>query len=291
MRQKHILGVFQKAVDLTPDGHADKPAMLINLGNAFQSQFSHLGDLNDIEIAIGILQKAVDLTPDGHAVKPRMLSNLGNAFQSQFSHLGDLNDIEKAIGVLQKAIDLTRDGHVDKPAWLSNLGIAFQSRFEHLGELNDIEKAISVLQKAVNLIPDGHAAKPKMLSNLGNGFYSLFTQSNNVHNLSQACSAYQNASMQPSGPPSIKLRAAILWARCSSSADFVISACTQFLELIPQVVWLGQTIHQRYKDLPLIGSTINAATATAISVNDLHKAIEWLEEITFMIISHSWLMI
>ncbi|KAK7450556.1 hypothetical protein VKT23_012865 [Stygiomarasmius scandens] len=272
------IGVFQKAVDLTPDGHADKPGRLSNLGTAFRLRFSHLGELNDIEKATSILQKAVDLTPDGHAGKPGRLNNLGNAFQSQFSHLGNLNDIEKAIGVLQKAVDLTPDDHADKPRRLSNLAGAFQSRFLHLGEVSDIERVIDVMEKAVDLTPDGHANKPGMLSNLGNAFHLLFTQCKKFLYLSQACSAYQNASMQPSGPSSIKLQAARLWARYSSSADLAMSAYTRFLELIPQVVWLGQTIQERYKDLPLIGSTINAATAAAISVNDLQKAIEWSEE-------------
>jgi hypothetical protein len=38
----------QKAVHLTPEGHASKPSWLINLGSSFLSRFEHTGDLDDI---------------------------------------------------------------------------------------------------------------------------------------------------------------------------------------------------------------------------------------------------
>jgi hypothetical protein len=38
----------QKAVHLIPEGHADMPGWLNNLGISFQSRFEHTGDLADI---------------------------------------------------------------------------------------------------------------------------------------------------------------------------------------------------------------------------------------------------
>ena len=42
----------QKAVELTPDGHPDKPSRLSNLGSALQRRFERLGSLADMEDAI-----------------------------------------------------------------------------------------------------------------------------------------------------------------------------------------------------------------------------------------------
>jgi hypothetical protein len=47
----------QKAVQLTPEGHADMPGHLNNLGNSFQSRFEHTGDLTDISEAISSSRK------------------------------------------------------------------------------------------------------------------------------------------------------------------------------------------------------------------------------------------
>ena len=69
----------QRAVELTPPGHADLPARLRNLGNSFESRFEHTGDLAGIENAISNTQRAVELTPLGHSNLSACLNNLGNS--------------------------------------------------------------------------------------------------------------------------------------------------------------------------------------------------------------------
>ena len=41
--------MFQNAVQLTPDGHPDKPFFLYNLGNSLFHRFERLGDLGDMK--------------------------------------------------------------------------------------------------------------------------------------------------------------------------------------------------------------------------------------------------
>ncbi|KAK7451177.1 hypothetical protein VKT23_012509 [Stygiomarasmius scandens] len=275
---ERAIDALQKANDLTPSDHAQKALIINNLGIAFQSQFEHLGQLNNIERATSLLQKAVDFTSDNHFNKPSMLSNLGNAFQSQFEHLRQFNDIEKSIDFLQRAVDLTPDDHAKKPLRLKNLGRSFQLRFEHFGELEDIKKAISIMQKAIVLTPNGHVNKAYMLSHLGTALQLLWKFSKDQQYYDQACSAYQEASLQSSGPPYFKLEAAIKWAEIATSPDLAMTAYERVFELIPQVVWLGQAVSKRYKELPGLGQIINAAVATAISDKNPEKAAEWLEE-------------
>ncbi|THU90058.1 TPR-like protein, partial [Dendrothele bispora CBS 962.96] len=274
--------VHQQTVDLTPDVHAYKAGLLNNLGNAFSYRFRRLGELRDIENAIHVKQQAVDLTPAyGHADKAGCLNNLGNAFQSRFEHLGELRDIENAIHVQQQAVDLTPDDHADKASWLNNLGNAFQNRFERLGQLRDIENAIHVKQKAVDLTPDGHANKASWLHNLGGAFQSRFKHFGELGDITEATVAYKQATENTSSRPLIRYHAACCWANLCSrhqSCSSALDAYTVVLEIIPQVVWFGQTVHRRYEELPKIGRIINAAAAMAISVGDLPRAVEWLEE-------------
>ncbi|KAF5328027.1 hypothetical protein D9758_018771 [Tetrapyrgos nigripes] len=278
---ENAIGFMCQAVDLTPDSHADKAFLLSNLGTAFQRRFEHLGELGDIKKAIGFKQQAVDLTPDGHASKASQLNNLGIAFQTQFEHLGELGDMEKAIGFNQQAVDLTPDGHAEKASWLNNLGTAFQTLFEHLGELGDIEKAIGFKQQAVDLTPDGHADKASWLSNLGNSLEHRFEHLGQLGDIMKASAVFQQATKNTSSPPSIRFKSACNWATlclAHQGSSSALDAYKVVLEIIPQLVWLGQTVHQRYKELPKIGRTINAAVATAISVGNLTQAFEWLEE-------------
>ena len=88
-----VISCQQKAVNLTPEGHADIPRHLSNLGNSFQTRFERTGDLADISDTISYQQKAVHLTPEGHADMPGHLSNLGNSFQTHFEHTKDVADI------------------------------------------------------------------------------------------------------------------------------------------------------------------------------------------------------
>ena len=74
----------QKAVELTDDGHPDKPTYLSQLGTSQRNRFVHRGDLADIENAIVNQQKAVELTDDGNPNKPMYLSNLGNSQENRF---------------------------------------------------------------------------------------------------------------------------------------------------------------------------------------------------------------
>ena len=55
----------EDAVQLTPDGHPDKPSRLNNLGNSLSCCFEWLGDLNDINKSVLMKEDAVQLTPDG----------------------------------------------------------------------------------------------------------------------------------------------------------------------------------------------------------------------------------
>jgi tetratricopeptide (TPR) repeat protein len=46
------ISCLQKAVDLTPKGHANMPSRLNNLGKSFQSRFQYTGDLADNSMAL-----------------------------------------------------------------------------------------------------------------------------------------------------------------------------------------------------------------------------------------------
>ncbi|KAI9569327.1 hypothetical protein HD554DRAFT_607121 [Boletus coccyginus] len=113
------------AINLTPNGHPDKPIGLIILGNSFRARFGRLGDLSDLGEAIPMYRDAVDLARHDHPDKPDHFTNLGNFFSTRFDLLGELSDLEGAISSHKNAVDLTPHGHPDKPGRLNTLGISF----------------------------------------------------------------------------------------------------------------------------------------------------------------------
>ncbi|PPR05959.1 hypothetical protein CVT26_005708, partial [Gymnopilus dilepis] len=62
----------QRALELTPEGHANLPSRLNNLGSSFARQSIHLQ------------QRALELTPEVHADLPSRLQNLGNSFIARY---------------------------------------------------------------------------------------------------------------------------------------------------------------------------------------------------------------
>jgi hypothetical protein len=71
----------QKALHLTPEGHADMPGYLYNLGNSFLYRFKRTGNLTDMSDAISFQQRAVHLTPEDHADMPSCLTTFRNCFE------------------------------------------------------------------------------------------------------------------------------------------------------------------------------------------------------------------
>ena len=140
----------REAVDLTSDGHSDKPVYLNNLSSSFFTRFERLGHLSDLEVALSRLREAVDLTPHGHPHKPHFLNNLGVFCLARFKRLGQLNNLEDAISRQREAVGLTPDGHPHKPRFLNNLGMSFLTRLLRLGHLSDMEHAISLFIRAAS---------------------------------------------------------------------------------------------------------------------------------------------
>jgi tetratricopeptide (TPR) repeat protein len=276
------------AVDLTPEGHPAKPGCLGNLGNALRTRFERIGKIDDLEQSIATNRRAVDLIPDGHANKPVLLSNLGLSLQERFKRIAELDDLEQAIAAHRQAVDLTPDDHSHKLEPLTNLGNALQTRSEHMDDLDDLEQAITTHRRAVDLTPDGHPDKSRSLSNLGISMKSRFERVGEVDDLAATLSIFISAADQQSGPPSTRLGAVALcaimcWRQVPlgyATHQTLLSIYDRAFVLLPQVVWLGNSIKQRYATLTRlawVADIVNGGVSAAIEAGNLPRALEWLE--------------
>ena len=254
---------------------------LNNLGNSLLCRFVRTQDLSDISSAIFSAQKkAIALTPDDHADLPAQLSNLGTSFHRRFQRTGDLPDISNAISILQRAVRLTPDNHAGMPFWLANLGNSFRLRFQHAADLPDISGAILAHQRALHLTPDGHADMPGQLSNLGFSLWCRFERTGDSADIHEAISYYHQSATSTSGAPSIRLNAALQWAKLATSHNPPESLPTYSvatIDLLSQVAGMDRTITQRHTSLVDISSLTSMAASIAFTQGEIGNALEWLE--------------
>ncbi|KAF8601126.1 hypothetical protein BDV93DRAFT_446387 [Ceratobasidium sp. AG-I] len=279
----------RRAVSLAPDDHPNMPMWLNNLGGSLHSRFEHLDNIVDLDKAIEHQQRAVSLAPDDHPNMPMWLNNLVISLHSRFERLDNLADLDNAIKHQQRAVSLALDDHPNMPMWLNNLVISLHSRFQRLDNIVDLDKAIEHQQQAaVSLAPDDHPHMPLWLNNLGGSLHSRFERLDKIADLDNAIKyqqqasvlCYQNAALSVTGHPHAKFQASLKWAAMCDKhhTGSSLDAYRRAMALLPQVIWIGGSIKDRYKNIIGIGDACAEAVSAAIAKEDYHLALEWLEE-------------
>ena len=222
-----------------PDGHADLPSHLNNLGTSFSLCFEHTGDLGDISEAIQNHQRAVQLTPDGHADLPSHLNSLGISFSLRFERTGGLDDILEAIQHQERAVQLTPDGAASLPARLNNLGHSFSLRFKATQAHEFLRNAILYYRRSAT----SSTGPPSLRLNAAKQWAHLSTS---------------HSSLSPS----------------LGSEQLAAHAC--IIELLSLISGLENTIQSRHQSLLNSSQLSIAAAAAVLSFGHSDKALEWL---------------
>ncbi|KAA1474124.1 hypothetical protein DENSPDRAFT_314359 [Dentipellis sp. KUC8613] len=277
------LSSFKQAIASVSDTDVAKPGYLNNLSWALQVRFTRLWRIEDLDGCISSLNQAIALVSDDHPMKPGFLSNLGDSYLKRHNKLKDIKDLNHAIEISKRAVDLTPPGHARKPIRLLHLGKAYLKRFEdHTKERAHLHEAMMTLYEAVKLTPEGHPFKVDCLTWMGICTRNFFDTFRNVGGLDRAINAYRMAATSPTGEPSLRYAAAMLWAHAArirhGPSSQAIDAYSTAMELVPRIAWLGRDIAARHKDLADKGEEVSEAAVTAIEKEDYDVALEWLEQ-------------
>ena len=277
------ISMREQALQLTPDGHPDKPLWLNNLGSSLSTRYQRFGDVVDLQKSISLREEALQLTPDGHPDKPVRLANLGYLLSTRFERFGDADDLEKSISMTEEALQLTPDGHPDKPSWLDNLGYKLSIRYERLGDVVDLEKSTSLTEEALQLTPDGHPDKALRLEDLSFQLLRCFQQSGDLSSsdLPRAILYSSQAARSRTSPTSVCFRASQLWVECirlQHDPQCLLDAYTVAVDLLPQLAWIGLSLHDRYHQLLQAADAVCDAAAAALEAHFPELAVEWLEQ-------------
>lgn len=145
--------------------------------------------------------------------------------------------------------------------------------------MQDLEDAISTAQKGVQLISGHDASGPAGLLLLGNMQLLRGTLIQDEAVIADGVARLIRAAKSPTGSVLHRFTAAYRWAQMlrSKNAAASLDGYAAALDLLSQRIWLGQTIAQRHEHVIEAETLANEAAATAISLNRLDLAVEWLE--------------
>ncbi|QRW25669.1 CHAT domain protein [Rhizoctonia solani] len=270
----------EKALRLLSDSNVKKPAWLSSLGKSYRRRFVENVKLDDLDAAIEYQTTAVLNAPNGHPHTAEWLTALGGTYVLQFEHLSRSEDIEEALKYLSQAISQIPEGHTNFPGCLNNLAQAHAIRHKYNGDSEDIETAIQHQTRAALLIPHGHKNRGNYFYNLARMYLDKFELFGTESLLASALKYFETSAKIFPGDPSLRIRAAYMQAFHTPPARINerLEAFQIAMDLIPELVWIGTTIHQRYDGIKKLKDVVLEAATTAIEAKDYVLALQWLEE-------------
>ncbi|CAE6476578.1 hypothetical protein ACGC1H_003978 [Rhizoctonia solani] len=270
---------YRAAILIYGSGNKRAQASLNNLGVALLHRFKRFDRYGDINEAIDAIRKAIELSAK-KSNTPILLNSLSVALCIRYEHTNQLEDVTESISSLELAITLTAEDHPDMPFWLNSLRNSLRLRCSHTGNLDDLGKAIEHQRRAVHLMPEYHSDRPAMLRSLGDALgwrYALKEQDGTKQG--DVIDVYRTAALSDAGKPLERFEAAYSWARTMTRQhESPLEAYRVAFRIVPQIVWMGTKIDQRYFGITRISRLTNRAVASAISEGEYSLALEWFEE-------------
>jgi tetratricopeptide (TPR) repeat protein len=270
-----------RACNIAPAGLLDLPQLLCSLGASYNRRYidEENSRIDDIDKAIQYQEQAKALVPKGHPDFHRWLSRLGSSYHNRARHSNEVGDLNKAIENMLQAHSLTPGSDPSLVWQLSNIGAFFYARYEQVGEMDDLNQAIEYHERAYEATPDQHPDITLILHYLGICYQKKFQLLSEQDCLNKALDYFRQGTFS-AGYPVSRLEAALDWARlcAESGVSNQLHGYQAAIELIPEVIWVGVTVDERYRILGrMIGIATEAASA-AIASSQLELAIEWLEQ-------------
>ncbi|CUA68010.1 Nesprin-2 [Rhizoctonia solani] len=255
-------------------------ATLNNLGIALSRRFAITRQTEDNNESILVLREAIAISAK-QSYMPILQSSLGSFLLSRYQLTNQLEDITESVSCLEQAVALSADDHPDMAVWLHQLCTSLSVRYSRYKNTQDVINAVECQTRAVSLIQESHPDRLAMLFSLGDTLLLQQLALGDPHaiTLGGAIKAYKQAAQSIVGTPIRRFEAAHKWAQALSlQKDSPIEAFKLAFSLIPQLVWIGTTIDQRYKNITFISRLTTRAVASAIAEGAYSLALEWFEE-------------
>ncbi|MGY2116630.1 CHAT domain-containing protein [Nocardia gipuzkoensis] len=182
-----------EALAATPSAHTDRPAMLSDLGLAYQRKFKRDGVATDMDRGVEFGEQAVATTPANHPDRLSIIFALSTTYHERFMRSEAAGDLDRAIELGEQAIAGTYSAPSDLAGDWSNLGVAYRRRFERTRVDADLDRAVELGEQAVAATPSSHFDRPKILSHLGASYLERFLHRGVQRDLNRAIELNEQA--------------------------------------------------------------------------------------------------
>jgi hypothetical protein len=148
--------------------------------------------------------------------------------------------------------------------------------------LEDLEAALKTDQKAVDLTPPGHPERAGRVQNLAVSHADRYQKLGEEKDLEAVHTHYTDSFKYPTFTPEASWEQALFWAYFAEEfqpSDCIPAFRTAF-NLLPEIIWIGNTIPVRHNALHRVnipGAT-STAIRTCINLSNLNAAVEILEQ-------------
>lgn len=180
------INIASEIVDLTPHGHASRPACLSRFGGLLESRFDLIGSLQDINQAVKAADDAVSCYSADDPARMSTLNSLGNKLGKRSARTGAISDLNRAIEVLSEAAASMPQGHARRARYENNLGNWLSARFHMTGSLHDLNRSIESATAAMTTAPAAHPERAGYIQNLATKLYERYEKTGSKDDLDRA---------------------------------------------------------------------------------------------------------
>ena len=277
-----VLALLEEVLQLTPDGHPNKPNRLAALGSATFARFREdPSDLARLDDGISALHEGGRLVPAGHAERGRILSNLGGLLDSRFEHTNDRQTLDEATSVHREALEATPTGHSERGNRLSNLVISLVHQSRAGEDDSVLDEAFLLCQEALQAMPTGESRRSMTLQALGAAYAQRYSLTGDAAAATAGIAAFSEASDDATMPARNRIQACSDAGRLAASAGLMVDALRAFasaVQLVDEAAWTGLDRATQERLLGRVTGLPTDAAAMAIAEGRLEHAVELLEQ-------------
>ncbi|MFJ7342815.1 CHAT domain-containing protein [Streptomyces sp. NPDC101110] len=266
----------RRALLVLPEGDANRPVVLMLLGDTHLARFFHTARPEALGPALGAFRQALDAA--NPQLRAAAMGNLARALLARFDHAGGTPaDLDEAIGLQRHAMGLLP---TQREVSGYNLAQSLRSRYEISHDLTDLEEAVALLRTVVRDRPRDDPDRSKPGTALAEGLYSLHLRTGDRDLLTEALTVARDITTVTSAPVRERLAAHVTWGQVSGVLEdweTAWRALRTATSLLPELATRSLTRSDQQHALARLPGIAAEAAAYALQAGRPREALEVLE--------------
>ncbi|MFC8293532.1 CHAT domain-containing protein [Streptomyces sp. NPDC057242] len=266
----------RQALLVLPEGDANRPVVLVLLGDTHLARFFHTARPEALGPALGAFRQALDAAPP--KLRAAAMGSLARALLARFDHAGGTpTDLDEAIGLQRHAMSLMT---TQREVAGFSLAQSLRSRYEISHDLADLQESVDLLRTVVRDRPRDDPDRTKPGTALAEGLYSLHLRTGDRDLLTEAAVVARDITTVASAPVRERLAAHVTWGQVSGVLEdweTAWRALRTATSLLPELATRSLTRSDQQYALARLPGIAAEAAAYALQAGRPEEALEVLE--------------